>query len=97
MWSAAQSERLQQEALQYRSRQQPSVEGDQLVEGEVEEGVEGGVERGGSWAPLDARLLAAARELGALSARDQLALFLGSGVSRGANLPGWRELVKSLF
>jgi len=41
-------------------------------------------------AKLGARLCASATELAALATSDQLALFLGAGVSVGAGLPAWQ-------
>jgi hypothetical protein len=54
-------------------------------------------ERGAAlWADLDAPLLAQADALAGHATRGQLALFLGAGVSQGAGLPGWGELLRGL-
>ena len=45
------------------------------------------------WAALPPSLEAAAHRLAALARGGRLALFLGSGVSRAAALPGWTELL----
>jgi len=47
-------------------------------------------------AKLGERLCEAATELAALATSEQLALFLGAGVSVGAGLPAWKELLTSL-
>lgn len=47
-------------------------------------------------AKLGARLCEAATELAALATSEQLALFLGAGVSVGAGLPAWQQLLTSL-
>lgn len=45
---------------------------------------------------LGARLHAAAAELAQLAASERLCLFLGAGVSVGAGLPEWRQLLETL-
>jgi hypothetical protein len=47
-------------------------------------------------AKLGARLCDAATELATLATSEQLALFLGAGVSVGAGLPAWQQLLTSL-
>jgi len=44
----------------------------------------------------DPRLRAEALKLASLASRDRLVLFLGSGICRATNLPGWRELLSEL-
>ena len=45
---------------------------------------------------LGARLCGAALELAQRATADELALFIGAGVSVGAGLPAWQELLTSL-
>lgn len=48
------------------------------------------------WIELDEELRLRADELGRLAGRQELSLFLGSGVSRPVGLPDWRQLLDSL-
>lgn len=49
-----------------------------------------------SWRELPAALRGHADRLAALAARGELVLFLGAGVSTGANLPLWGEMLEQL-
>lgn len=49
-----------------------------------------------AWGSLPANLIEEADELAALARRRELVLFLGAGVSVGAGLPAWDELLTAL-
>ena len=49
-----------------------------------------------TWPALDAELVESADRLAALAARRALVLFVGAGVSRGAGLPGWGDLLRAI-
>ncbi len=49
-----------------------------------------------AWPALDTERMEAADRLAALAARRALVLFIGAGVSRGAGLPGWAELLTAI-
>src|SRR5581483_10832751 len=51
---------------------------------------------GDPWPELNAGLRRAADELAGRASRGELALFLGAGVSAGAGLPLWSELLRRL-
>lgn len=48
------------------------------------------------WPSLDAPLLEQAEQLAGYATSGRLALFLGAGVSQGAGLPGWGQLLRGL-
>lgn len=52
--------------------------------------------RAHEWEELDDNAIDAARRLAAHARRNRLVLFLGSGISAGAGLPGWADLLTSL-
>lgn len=49
-----------------------------------------------AWPTIEPSLRASADRLAGLAARRALVLFIGAGVSRGAGLPGWAELLKAI-
>ena len=49
-----------------------------------------------TWPALSDPLVQAADRLAALAARRALVLFVGAGVSRGAGIPGWSDLLRAL-
>lgn len=55
-----------------------------------------GMVRNMLWADLSPMLLQEGRRLADYASRDELALFLGAGVSIGAGLPSWAELLARL-
>lgn len=52
--------------------------------------------RGEGWEELDAGTRAHAERLAELARQGRLALFLGAGISQGAGLPGWGQLLREL-
>lgn len=50
----------------------------------------------GAWSEVDPDLREKAKSLAAIARRERLVLFIGAGASRGAGLPGWRELLDEL-
>ncbi len=51
---------------------------------------------GEQWAPLGPGLASTAEELAGQVQRGNLVLFFGAGISAGAGLPGWQELLRQL-
>jgi len=49
-----------------------------------------------SWPELSDEIKGEARRLAVLALSDQLAFFLGAGVSKGAGLPDWKQLLERL-
>ncbi len=49
-----------------------------------------------AWRALDPSLIEPADRLARLAARRALVAFVGAGVSRGAGIPGWGELLKAI-